>query len=397
MSDLFQGQILLFKGTSQYDVLRDFIDDLYQGFKVSGYRPVIIDFVDSTAVKQLEQALEQPVFFALGMNGVGMELKAGGSSLYDAYNFPYFAFLVDHPYYHYERLQIPVNNLIVSCVDQTHAAYLREYHSRTFSRVFVPHGGSINAERLSWSDRSYDLVFAGTYADPDDFRQQWLGFDKHLSELLDDTAESAMYDNTRPLMDVMQEKLADKGLGENPVYLRKLAGLLSAVDSYVRHRRRQELIAAVSRHNEIRLFGNGWERHPTAVKQGKAVVHPSISFQKVHSLVAQSKIVLSSLPYFIHGGHERIFTSMLGGAIALTDGNAYLNRHFKAGEEIATYDLREMDKLGGHIAHLLENSDDSARMAEAGRQAVLNGHTWTHRAQAIAEAVKFHYTFSPLQ
>lgn len=395
INDPFQGQIILFKGTSQYDVLRYFIDDLYEGFRELGHRPLIIDLVEPSAGKRLEEALAKPVFFALGMNGVGMDLKTGNQSIYDALSFPFFAFLVDHPYYHYERLQQKINHLIVSCIDQSQTEYLRKYHEGAFSRVFIPHGGSRQAEPGAWSQRTYDVVFAGTFAAPDYYRKQWLGFDSHLVKLLDDTVEIALYDSTRTLVDILQQLLDDKGLGENPVYLRKLTGVLVALDGFVRQSRRQRLVEALSDY-PLHLFGNGWDQIP-ATRSGKIIMHPAVSFTEIQEIIGQTKVMLTTLPYFIKGGHERIFTSMLGGAVSLSDTNEYLQKQFRDGEELITFELNQINEVSEQLDRLLGDSQRLQSIAEAGKAAVEKNHLWRHRAASIIEAVKFHYTFYPLK
>jgi hypothetical protein len=88
----FSGQIILLKGTSQYDVLRFFIDDLYEEFKEQGYNAAIVDLTSPSAGQELKTLLAQPVFFVLGMNGVGIDLQAGNRSLYDVGGFPFFCF-----------------------------------------------------------------------------------------------------------------------------------------------------------------------------------------------------------------------------------------------------------------------------------------------------------------
>ena len=390
----FEGNIILFKGLSQYDVLRYFADDLYEGFKELGCNAVVVDLTAPGAAEELKALLAQPIFFVLGFNGVGIDLKAGNRSLYDACGFPFFAFLVDHPLYHLERLKSNVQNLIVSCVDQKHVEFLKQYENLVCSKAFIPHGARQYAEPRPFSERKYRLVFAGTYVDPDNVRKEWLGFDRHLAQLLDDAAERAVHDPNRTLPEVLQALLNEKGLGENPVYLRKLTGLLHLLDRYVRAKRRVMVLEALAEF-PLHVFGNGWDRLRLSGSH-HLVIHPSVSYNDMQQIMCDTQMMLSVLPNFQYGGHERIFSSMLAGAVSLTDTNAYLEQHFRPGQDFVPFSLSQLNTLRERVGTLLEDTAAMEEIAGSGRAAVLRGHLWKHRAERIVEAAKFHYTFYPL-
>ncbi|GIO12297.1 hypothetical protein J19TS2_18520 [Cohnella xylanilytica] len=392
----FNGQIILFKGQSQYDVLRSFIDGIYDALRQLGHRPVVIDLTDSDVGMQLERVLQQPVFFALGINGMGIELKYRDQSLFDAAGFPFFAFLVDHPFHHARRLQFAVHNLIVSCIDEYHVAYLREYFPELVcTRAFIPHCAASKESSVPISDRKYDVVFAGTYTDPDQARGQWADFDPHLRDFLDDVAERALYDSTRPLIGIMQDLLVEKGLGENRIYLQKLTSLLAPLDLYVRNRRRKEMVESIL-DLPVHVFGNGWDSLPFALGR-KIHIHPSISFTALQKVMCDTKIMLSLLPNFQYGGHERLFTAMLNGAVVLADSNAYLEKHLISAESIHYFRLDSLKMLPERIEGLLGDPVRLQEVASSGKNAVQQGHLWLHRTAQIVETVKYHYSFYPLK
>ncbi|WPZ18076.1 hypothetical protein UM396_16165 [Geobacillus subterraneus] len=179
--------IVLYNGQSQYDVLRYFIQDLAASFQQLGFDVEIIDLLSSSWIAELERVLkEKKVFFFLSMNAMGIDIKVGSESLYDHLNIPLFSFLVDHPMYHINRLNQGVNNLIVSTVDQTHLAFLRTFLSGAYSKVFIPHGSSYNefpVHSKPIQERKIDILFVGTFADPEHFRKQWTGYNKYISKL----------------------------------------------------------------------------------------------------------------------------------------------------------------------------------------------------------------------
>ncbi|MFC4599643.1 glycosyltransferase family protein [Cohnella hongkongensis] len=392
----FNGQIILFKGQSQYDVVRGFIDELKLGLEELGHRAVIIDFTEPSFVQQLQQALSQPVFFALGMNGIGIELKSGNQSLYDAGGFPFFAYLVDHPLYNMERLNASVHHLIVSCVDESHTQYLAKFHPKKYTRAFIPHGASANDEAVKpLSEREYSVIWTGTLADPEGYRRKWTQYDPHLSQLLDETVERALSASNRTLVEILSDLLREKGIGENPLFLRKLAPLLLPLDGYVRSTRRMQLLDAL-RDVQVHLFGNGWDRLPSSLRANK-VIHPSVNYEQMKQLLGNSQISLNVLPYFTQGGHERVFMSMLSGSVVVTDSNSYLDRAFTPGEHFVSYSLSDWKAIPEMVSELQDNPARMEQIAEAGRAAVESAHLWKHRAAQIVETAKFHYTFYPFE
>ncbi|MGG4406331.1 hypothetical protein ABEP13_11025 [Geobacillus stearothermophilus] len=162
--------IVLYNGQSQYGVLRYFIQDLAASFQQLGFEVKIIDLLASSWIAELERVLkEKDVFFFFSMNAMGIDIKVGDQSLYDHLNIPLFAFLVDHPMYHINRLNQGVKNLIVSTVDQTHLSFLRTFLNGVYSKVFIPHGSSyheVSVSSKTIEERKIDILFVGTFTNP---------------------------------------------------------------------------------------------------------------------------------------------------------------------------------------------------------------------------------------
>ncbi|CAH8719479.1 hypothetical protein M5W83_18660 [Paenibacillus thiaminolyticus] len=56
-------KVILFKGQSQYDVLRYFVDDLALAFNKIGYQSIIIDLLAENCFSTLEEALNNGDIF----------------------------------------------------------------------------------------------------------------------------------------------------------------------------------------------------------------------------------------------------------------------------------------------------------------------------------------------
>ena len=102
------------------------------------------------------------------------------------------------------------------------------------------------------------------------------------------------------------------------------------------------------------------------------------------------------MPWFKEGAHDRIFNSMLNGAVVLSDTSEYLEEEFKDGKDLIFYDLNELREYEkGNIAVNELNmvkcvrkllSDDSLikEISDNAYARCISAHTWKNRADKIA-------------
>jgi len=93
-------RVAIIKGQSQYDVLRDFADQIGLGFQSLGSS---VDYIDLLADDWNEKVLQvmERTEFALSFNA-GHFLLAD-KPFYEYFQKPFLGFLVDHPAYLYSR------------------------------------------------------------------------------------------------------------------------------------------------------------------------------------------------------------------------------------------------------------------------------------------------------
>lgn len=394
--DLNQRQktIVLLNGQSQYHVLRHFIQDLAAAFQQLGYHAEIVDLLRPSWPADLEKTVkERDVRLFLSMNAMGIDIKIGETALYDYLNIPLFAFLVDHPMYHLNRLNRGVKNLIVSCVDRTHVDFLKRFLNGEYTKVFIPHGAPFRPHPdsgRSVGKRNIDIFFAGTVFNPDSYREKWSAGGRSIARLYDEIMERYLSGHDRTLIMAAEDVFEERGIDTEYLNHYRFWENLVYVDLYVRNKRRLDVIQRISKLGlRIEIFGNGWEpyldRHPS-VK-----FNPSLPFERVQEKMADAKVVLNILPNFHEGGHERIFSAMLNGAVCLSSGNSYLRREFREGEDILFYafgqDLEEV------LGEYFNDEEKMQRIADNGRKKAMERHTWLQRAEKILETVEYHMFF----
>ncbi|BDV44429.1 hypothetical protein GURASL_33520 [Geotalea uraniireducens] len=384
----YQDTIVMFKGESQYNLLPEFLTELSSAFTDLGYKVATIDMFDTDWPNRLFKIIKtKRIKFFMSMNGNGNDIMLNGKRLDGHTDAPMFNFFVDHPCGLIDRIDCSLNNLIVSCVDKTHVHFLEIYAQtrKPIQKYFVAHGGGASrnkAKERTIGERSIDVLFSGSYTDPESIRKSWLS--SSIGSLLDIIAEAALYESEKSLVQVFIEAFESRGL--NPAILKDRGSwcLLRAVGSYVRQARRKLIVESL-RDCNMHIYGNGWEELP-ALANSNIRVCGQINYSEIYDKMADTKIVLNILPYFTDGSHERIFNSMLAGAVCLSDENIYLKDNFCCGKNIVLYNLKN-NNAAEKIERLLGNTNMMDEIARNGKELALTDHTWRNRAEEILQIV----------
>jgi spore maturation protein CgeB len=136
------------------------------------------------------------------------------------------------------------------------------------------------------------------------------------------------------------------------------------------------------------VFGDGWTKY--FMRKGQKV--PSYyrgraSGEVVNKIYLSSKIVLNiHHPQSREGLNTRTFDIPACGAFEIVDYKKDVEKHFEIDKEIVAFN--NVDDLKGKIDFYLKNDDLRKTIAERGKRRILNEHTWVHRANDVATALK---------
>ncbi|MBC2607973.1 glycosyltransferase [Pelagicoccus albus] len=378
---LTDHKIILYKGDSQYGVMHRFIDDIAEAYRELGHKVDIVSLGDSNPQSDQEviKALsgEKPLF-ALGINGVG-EFAIDGKSIYDIGAFPHVSWLMDHPVWHMERLERGAEKFkVVGVVDDDHLAFFQAAFPSPPSTVFLPHGGCL-ARSPTPAERDLDIVFSGSGVDPKTQRESWASKSEEERQLLEAAAEIGLSSYGLPLLDVVTKCFETLGL--KPSRELFLSSMVE-VDRYLRAERRlADLRALDDAGVAVDLFGNGWEFAGFTTHR----LHGPVDFDESLNLLQRSKLALNVSDFFASGSHDRVFSSMLNGAVPLTTGSNYFDSLPGFDEVALSYrsssELVEKAKAG------LADEADLLRRAAAGKVFTEAEHTIGKRAIALRDAI----------
>lgn len=288
------------------------------------------------------------------------DITADGRSLNELWNIPHLSILLDPAIYFLHQLK--GDRGWASCVDAGDCRFL---HSLGFSKSFVlPHGVEAALKTPIDQLRPYDTVFFGSCIDYEEVEASWKEkYGAQAHKTLFEAAERVLSPEGISIL----QALIDLGAKEIDLPL-----FHHEVDLYTRGKDRVCLIRSFK---GAHVWGSGpWEKYIQT-----AAIHPPIPFEETIEIMKQAKIVLNSSPRFKEGFHERIFYALLCGSMPVTGQSAWIEKHFKVGEELATYTY-------GNWENRVEVKN-AAQIAAKGQERVWHEHTWDVRAGALKEAV----------
>ena len=313
--------------------------------------------------------------------------------------------VVDHPLYYHQYIAIRPKKYTQISIDKNHIKYMQRFFPEVDVRGaagFVPLGGTelnsdksviADAKYIPIKDRKIDVIFTGNYTPPKRFDKYISGMAQEYKDFYYELVDEAI-DNPNELIEVLAE---NKFLREAEEFtqeeLKMCMPNMMFVDLSVRFHYRAKVIAALADSGiKVHTFGAGWDllecRHPeNIIKAG------SVNSQECLDMISQSKISVNVMPWFKDGAHDRIFNSMLNGAVVLSDTSQYLLEEFSDNKDILFYSLKgrdvgtNIDNIGERVRDILKDNDKMQAIADAGYNRCIGRHTWKERTEQILKMI----------
>ena len=383
-------RIIMFTGgneTQEYFSLQ-----LAKVFKKAGYKLFLFQLNKGYKnISALCDFIEKNNTIVITFNFHGLDGKEpfdnSTSNFWNDMELPCYNIVLDHPFYYHKLLASVPEHYIHISIDHGHERYMKRFFPEIKLGPFLPLAGT-EIPHKPFDMRSKDIVFTGNYTPP------WK-FDKFITRINDDY--TAFYHDIiddliahpEMEMDVAFEKHLIQEMNDlSDNDLKACMEKMTFIDLYVRFYFRGLVIKTlVDNGFPVYIYGAGWElldcRHPENIIFGKQVR----SLECLQAL-ADGKISLNVMPWFKQGGHDRIFNSILNGALCLSDDNIWLRENLKDNKEIVYYSLSEIDKLPSMVDELLSNPSHTEQIIQNGYRKVKTLHTWKNRAEILEEVIQ---------
>ena len=321
-----------------------------------------------------------------GMSGEEYFLDENGRSMWDALDIPSYNIVVDHPMYYHHFLEKTPHNYHHVSIDRNHDKYMARFFPEIARMPFLPLAGTQlhpGRSNVPVECRRYDVMMVGNYCPPKTFEKFITRIDDEYTAFYYGMIDDLLAHPYKTVEAVTEEHLLDE-LGEVPEgELKKALAAVTFIDLYVRYTIRGEAVRQLADGGvRVHVFGDGWEAVPCRHPENLIVMN-NLDSEGCLKKLCQTKISLNVMPWFKDGAHDRIFNTMLNGAVCLTDSSVYLDSILHDGVDCRIYSLEQMDRLPDIASALLADPGQMQRIADAGYQLARAGHTWAHRAGEI--------------
>lgn len=376
---------------SSYDVLSIFLKELYMGFEQQGYE---VDEIVLDEHHSLRDAINRPFHlyeFVFSINSALLDELA----FYLPATVPAVAYLVDHPIEQDGRVRNACPTYLVAHCGRYRAQYADEIYKNINENTFIPHGGSKGTVDIPYEDREYNVVLLGGYERPERILEKINALPDQLPEFNRQLINVLVSDETISWGAAIKQVCRDNAIELDSYQLGRLGVKTFQADNFFRMYCREAVVKSlIEQKIYVDVFGNGWENLDCENKE-YVRIHEPVSYEEALNIMGNSKIVLNVAPTHNAGGHERIFSAMLNGAICFTNYSSYIS---EAGleEMLVPYSIHQMNLIPDMVRMILDAPAAAKDIAQRAQKCALENHTWMNRAKDIIEFVenykhKHHY------
>ncbi len=382
--------------TEGIETLSFFTKEMGKAFEKSGYE--VFYFNQCKEYDSLSNLLwfaEPKITAAISFNFSGCSgedymIDAKGINFFEAREIPFFNIVVDPPFYYHKFLPYLPKDYTQISIDREHERYLKRFFPEIKRGPFLPLAGTPLWEENTlpgWEERPVDVIFTGNYIAPSQYEKTITRINNEYTEfyysIIRDLIEHPHMGMAEGIIQHMErdvEDLTEEGLKEN------MPNMIM-IDLYVRNYFRGEVVKALADSGiKVVCYGAGWDaldcKHPENIINGK-FQNSLVCLQKI----SKSKISLNVMPWFKEGGHDRVFNSMLNGAVCITDWSKYLEEELQDGSDVFFYELDELQQVSELTAKLLKDRERWEYMQKKAYQTAKRSHTWEQRVMFIQKEI----------
>lgn len=356
---------------------------------------------DALTVSNIEE--KEELCSAIGLSKEAFDSLDGEMLIFDLLALPYYNIVVDHPYHYHMHLNKRTKAYHQICIDRNHIAYMKRYFPQIDVLPFMPSAGTaIGQTYPELAGRKYDVIMTGSYIPPEAF---YLFMDRNGEEygaFYRSMLKETLTEPSRLLEDVVRRRLVEEIPQVTEEEICETLGHIQFLDYYIRFYVRRMVVKELVDHDIIvYVFGGGWEKFTCDKPQNlffeaesggmvslKEAQQNELSSRYLTSReclerIRDARISLNVMPWFKDGSHDRIYNSMLNGAVVVTDGSIYLNETLQDSDLVCFYDLKHVERLPEMIRNLLQDKKTMERMARSAYEYAAKEHTWSDRARQL--------------
>jgi hypothetical protein len=329
------------------------------------------------------------VMITFNFHGLNREkpFYAKGIFLWEQLKLPCYNIVLDHPFYYHKFIAIVPPLYFQLSIDRGHENYMRRFFPQIKLGPFLPLAGT-GLGNKPMKARGMDLVFTGNYTPPQQFDKHITRINQEYTQFYRGIIDDLLAHPAMEMDEAFEKHLLREMPGLNDGELKSCMENMIFIDLYVRFYFRGQVIRTLADNGlPVRVYGSGWEllncKRPKNIILGK----PADSLKCLEA-IADSRISLNVMPWFKNGAHDRIFNSMLNGALCISDSSRWLKENLTDGQELVYYSLSKINELPSLVEGLLKDPDRLEKIADQGYKKALALHTWECRARVLEELIE---------
>lgn len=378
--------------TGGIETLMYFSLQLGKAFEKRGYEIFYYDLRDElSSFERLQDFVEEGVTASVGFNfngcsGEDFLYDKNDVHLYDFLHIPMINMVVDHPFYYHKFVPYLPQDYTQISIDLEHEDYIKRFFPEIKRGPFLPLAGTdiCDGALPSWEDRPIDVLFVGNYNPPEEheplIKRNGPEYEQFYRDLIEDFIAHPWSELTTTIEKHLRESFADELTEES---LRDTFPYMIMIDLYIRHYFRGEVVRTLADNGiPVTVYGKGWDRlhcrHPENL-----ICHDNVDSLTCLQRICEAKISLNVMPWFKRGAHDRVFNSMLNGAVCVTDSSQYLDAEQRDHEDVEFYRLDELAALPDQVRAILSDQQHWQQLRDQAYTKAAARHTWDHRAERI--------------
>lgn len=395
-------KIIMF--TRGVETLEYFSKEMGKKFAQMGYTVFFYDLKnEAVSAKKVRKFIKPGETVMITFNFEGLEKEPGVYTkregyIWDAYDIPCYNIAADHPYYYHDRLlDLPEKYYHIS-IDRYQQEYFENYYPQYCSKGFLPLAGTAlktetgrHMQSASVSgieilhEKTIDVIMTGNYTPPSFCEPyiNWINeeYAKFYRGIINELLE-------KPWQTVEQvaRRHCEREMGAVPnEELRGAFHKMIFIDLYVRNYWRGMVVKALADAGiMVDVIGKGWDElecaHPENLR-----MHPQTDSITCLKEIQKAWVSVNVMPWFKDGAHDRVFNSILNGAVCVSDTSTYLCEELKEGEGVCYFELEKLDSLPDRVKELLRDKKQMQNIVTKGKKKVLEKHLWEHRAETLVK------------
>ena len=311
----------------------------------------------------------------------------GGKLFWEEQEIPCYNIMLDNPFYYHKYLSNMPPLYYNLCIDQGHDRYIEKFYPKIKRCPLLPLAGT-EVPHKKIAQRSMDIVMTGHYTPPRKFEKHITRIDEEYAQFYYRIINDLIENPTMGMEEAFEKHLKIDMPDISDQDLLLCMEKMIFIDLYIRfHFRGEAVKVLVDNGFKVHVVGSGWEllncEHP------ENIIHLGAKNSLgCLNAIADSKVSLNVMPWFKEGAHDRVFNSMVNGAVCVSDESVWMLEHLKEGEEIVFYRLNELEKLPTIVEGLLNDIDKMQRIADRGYEKANDGHTWAARAEVLSKLIE---------